>query len=111
MLVPLNKETAGIFVSHTDPQGIELICKLSLLFRLKNMVADHVSENQRYRLDFICFFIGHGDDRNNKGGDTKACCCVFILKAYRMHLCYLKIILELNFREYEWLLCGWGDGK
>ena len=49
MLEPLNKEMVAMLVSHTNPQGIELNSfAVSLLFKLKNMAADHVSENRKY---------------------------------------------------------------
>ena len=48
MLVSLNKGTAAILVSPTNRPGIELLCKRFLLFWLKNVLIDHVSENALY---------------------------------------------------------------
>ena len=47
MLVSLNKGTAAMLVSPTNPPTIEFYyhVKYILLFRWKNKVTDHVSEN------------------------------------------------------------------
>jgi len=47
VLMSLNKGTAAILVSPTNPSGIELffLCIRVLLFWLKNVLIDHVSEN------------------------------------------------------------------
>ena len=49
MLVPLNKEKAAMLVPRPNPPGnlTLLLCKRFLLFSLKNMAVDHVSENQQ----------------------------------------------------------------
>ena len=50
MLEPLNKETAAMLEPRPNPPGIQLsllLCKRFLLFLLKNMAVDHVSENQQ----------------------------------------------------------------
>ena len=46
-MLSLNKGTAAMLVSRTNPLGIELytLCKLFILFCFKNMLTDHVSEN------------------------------------------------------------------
>ena len=48
MLEPLNKETGGHIGVPTKSSGnlTLLLCKSFLLFWLKNMAVDHVSENQ-----------------------------------------------------------------
>ena len=47
MLVFLNNRTAAMLVSPTNVGGIEplLSCKRFVLFRWKNKITDHVSEN------------------------------------------------------------------
>ena len=47
MFVPLNKEKAAMFVSQPNPQGIYYCANVFFCFRSKNMVVDHVSENQQ----------------------------------------------------------------
>ena len=48
MLVFLNKETAAMLVSPTNPPGIELYYHVNVFFcfRWKNKVADHVTESE-----------------------------------------------------------------
>ena len=49
MLVSLNKGTAAMLVSPTNPLGIELyFYAVFPLFCFKNMLIDHVSENTLY---------------------------------------------------------------
>ena len=62
MFVPLNKGTAAMLVSETNPPGIELYSYANVvLFWLKNMLIDHVSENTLYIAGFhsrdqlLCF--------------------------------------------------------
>ena len=54
MLVSLNKGTAAMLVFPTNPLGIELY---SLLFWLKNMLIDHVSENTPFLQCIIIVFF------------------------------------------------------
>ena len=52
MLESPNNETAATLESRLNPPGIELLllCKLFLLFSLKNIAVDHVSETQEFFL-------------------------------------------------------------
>ena len=59
MLVPLSKGTVAKLVSQTNPRGIEFC---SFLFRLKNLAADRVNENQQ---------LLHPLERTNNGMKSK----------------------------------------
>ena len=47
MLVSPNNEMAAMFVSRSNPPGVESYY-YAILFSLKNMAVDHVSETQEF---------------------------------------------------------------
>ena len=59
MLVSLNKGTAAMLASSTNPPGIELYyhANIFFLFRWKNKVTDHVSEKPLFTLDLNLTFM------------------------------------------------------
>jgi len=57
MLVSLNKGTAAMLVSPTNPLGIELYSYANVFFcfALKNMLIDNVSENTINSFKWFCW--------------------------------------------------------
>ena len=55
MLVSPNNEMAAMLVPRSNPPGIEsyYYANVYLLFSLKNMAVDHVSETQEYEVDLM----------------------------------------------------------